>query len=47
MESGDAKKLKHLVSRPGDFVNADSSLRVGIGPTERPRGFGIHADVLA
>jgi transposase InsO family protein len=36
-----------LVSCPGDFVNTDSALRVGVGPAERSSRFGISADVPA
>jgi uncharacterized protein YgiM (DUF1202 family) len=36
-----------LVSRPGDFVNTNSLLRIGIGPTKRFCRFGISLDIFA
>ena len=36
-----------LVSRPGDFVNTNSRLRIGISPAKRFCRFGISLDVFA
>jgi len=36
-----------LVSRPGDFVNTNSLLRIGISPTKRFCRFGISLDIFA
>jgi hypothetical protein len=36
-----------LVNRPGDFVNTNSLLRIGISPAKRFCGFDMSLDVLA
>jgi hypothetical protein len=35
------------VSRPGDLVSADASLRIGIGPAERAGMLLVGSDVSA